>query len=217
MEWKPFDWNVVVAAYWNRAILTPNGIAKRLFKVDVGTGMEVFVPVDLLEPPQVKYEGITVRVEDRRLVITANQGSYQALSKAMEMGRNALESLPDTPVLAAGFNVRLKAVDRYEEIEQLVASPEIDGSLSDKGYEILDRMVSRRIRLQNTVFDKGVVTLALDAQEETTKLELNFHRDSRDPRELVDWLNASASDVGNAIESVLASCGHIQYQEQEHV
>jgi hypothetical protein len=54
MELEPFDWNVVIAAYWNRAILTPNGIAKRLFKIPEGTAMEVEVPVDLLEPPQVK-------------------------------------------------------------------------------------------------------------------------------------------------------------------
>jgi hypothetical protein len=217
MTLEPFDWNVVIAAYWNRAILTPNGIAKRLFKVPLGTGMEVFVPVDMLEPPQVKYEHSTVRVEDRRLIIGANQGNYQMLTKAMEMGRNALDSLPDTPVLAAGFNIRLKTTGERGEIDRLVADPQIDGCLSDGGYEIVGRLVCRKVRHRNTAFEKGIITLSLDVQEEAAKIELNFQRDSRDPKDLVDWLSIPASDVEKAVDTILLSCGDIEYQEKEHV
>jgi len=213
MELEPFDWNVVIPGYWNRAILTPNGIAKRLFKIPLGTGIEVFIPVDLLEPPQVRYDGIMVRVEDRRLIIGTAKGSFEALSKAMEMGRNALNALPDTPVLAAGFNVRFKSVGDRSEIDRLVACVELDGALSDAGYEITGRLLNRKVRCKNSAFEKGIVTLSLDMQEEAAKIELNFQRDSRDVKELVDWLNAARSDVEKAVDHILSSCGYTAYQE----
>jgi hypothetical protein len=55
---QPFNWDVVIVGFWNRAILTPNGIAKRLFKLPEGSGIEVLVPVNSLEPSQVKHNGI---------------------------------------------------------------------------------------------------------------------------------------------------------------
>ncbi len=217
MELEPFDWNVVIAGYWNRAILTPNGIAKRLFKIPSGTGMEVLIPVDLLEAPQVRYDGIVVRVEDRRLIIGAANGSFEALGRAMEMGRNALDALPDTPVLAAGFNVRFKSVGDRVEIDRMVASTELDSCLSDAGYEITGRLLNRKVRCKDSIFEKGVITLSLDVQEESAKIELNFQRDSRDVQELVGWLNAPRADVEKAVDHILSSCGCSSYQEAKNV
>jgi len=217
MELEPFDWNVVIAAYWNRAIFTPNGIAKRLFKIPEGAGMEVLVPVNLLESPVVKYDDIIVRVEDRRLIVGATKGSYEVLSKAMEMGRNALLTLPETPASAAGFNVRFKITSGRSKIEHLVAATDLDGCLSDTGYEIVGRFLNRRIRCRGTPFEKGIVTFSLDLQDDAAKIEMNFHRDSNDVKELVDWLSISSSDARKTVEELLSSCGCTDLVEVKNV
>ncbi len=40
---EPFDWNVVVAGAWNRALLTPAWLQKRVFK-DTEATVELYVP-----------------------------------------------------------------------------------------------------------------------------------------------------------------------------
>jgi hypothetical protein len=90
-----------------------------------------------------------------------NRSSFETLSKARELGRNALNSLPDTPVVAAGFNVRFKTMGECDEIEHLVAGTQLDGCLSESGYEIVGRLLSRKIRCRNTDFEKGTISLSL--------------------------------------------------------
>jgi len=203
MKTKPFRWDVVIAGYWNRAILTPNGIAKRLFKLPKGTGIEVFIPVDALESPQVKHEGIVVKVEERRLIIATEKPSYESLNKAMQTGCNALQDLPETPVLAAGFNVRFAIEDYPHEFEEIIQSG-IDTHLSDAGYEIVSRGLTRKIRFKDGIFEKGILNLyAHRGEDSLIKIELNFHRDSKETKDLTDWLNVSAVDLETEIMAIL--------------
>lgn len=196
---QPFNWDVVIVGFWNRAILTPNGIANRLFKLPKGSGIEVLVPVNSLEPSQVKHNEIFVRVEKRQLIIGTDKPSYEELIKVMKTGCNALQDLPETPVFAAGFNVRFK-IDDYPEFEEITQSS-IDTQISDAGYEIVSRGLTRKIRRQG-----GILNLRVRKDEKDEIItELNFHRDSNNITDLINWLSISEIELRNEVTQILGT------------
>ena len=119
MPLTPSEWNVVVLGRWNRAILTPSGIAKRLFCLDEETPVEVFVAVDALVPPQVKYGGTVVVAGEDRLIAQPETPDFSALAGAMTIARRAMEELPETPVIAAGVNVKYTSKEPIEALQHI--------------------------------------------------------------------------------------------------
>lgn len=215
MNIEPFDWSVVIIGYWNRAILTPNGIANRLFKLEKGAGIEVFIPVDLVDSPLVKHDGITVKVEDRQLIVGTEDPGYVALEKAMKIGQTALTGLPETPVLAAGFNIRYKTADLGVGLDELTRS-DLDDRLSDAGYQIVYRGLIRRLHVKKGALEKGVVTLSTHKDDGRARIELNFHRDSKNVQELVEWLRIQVSDVKDAVDQILLTLSSTDIGEPKH-
>ncbi len=214
MRLEPFNWDVVIVGHWNRAILTPNGIAKRLFKLEEGTGIEVFVPVNVLEPAKVKHEGIVVTVEERRLVISTVKPSYKAIQRAMQTGCNALKDLPETPVFATGFNIRFKITDYPAQLDEMTDSW-LDTNLSDAGYEIVSRGVKRQIRVKGGILAKGIVNLLASKREDKPlKIDFNFHRDSNNVAELIEWLDVSEANLNSEVSQVLKNLS-LNFKETE--
>ncbi|MET0110029.1 MAG: hypothetical protein ABW084_14095 [Candidatus Thiodiazotropha sp.] len=83
----PIDWNIVVVGAWNVAILTPEGIARRLFNLEPGTPIEVQVAMDVGAPIRVRHDNIIVQPSPTSLVITP-QAHYINIA--------AVRSLKDT-------------------------------------------------------------------------------------------------------------------------
>jgi hypothetical protein len=214
---EPYNWDVVIIGHWNRAILTPNGIAKRLFKLPEGTGIEVSIPVNLFGPVQVKHDGVMVRVEAQRIVIATEKASYKALNRAMATACNALRDLPETPVFAAGFNIRFK-VDAQGEPSELdeIVQTSLDTDLSDAGYEIISRGLTRRVRIEGGIFEKGVLNLlVLKEENKPIRIEMNFHRDSNSVPELIKWLEVSEEDLKKGVSEILKKVPSLQLEEIE--
>jgi hypothetical protein len=216
MTVEPVDWNVVVVGHWNAAILTPNGIAKRLLKVPEGTGIEVFIPIDLLGAPKVRYEDVTIQLSGQRLIVGTEKPDYQTLNKAAQTARNALCSLPETPVLAAGLNIRFKLNNHPIDLDKIVDSV-IDVKLSDAGYELISRGLTRTIRLKGGPFTKGVLNFsAVKDEKGVVKIELNFHRDSKSTKELADWLNLSKESLEKEVTDTLSKIVPPILEEMNH-
>lgn len=215
MKQEPCDWNVVIAGSWNRAILTPNGIAKRLFKLPEGTGIQVLVPVDLLQPPKVKHGGIVATVDERRLIIGTETPTWEALAKAMQTGCNALADLPETPVLAAGVNVRFEIRDCVSQVEDIVQCV-LDTHLSDAGYEIVTTGLTRSLRVKDDVFKEGVLNLSLHKKEPgSMRMEVNFHRDSKTPADLIKWLQIPMDKLKEQTVQLLQNAD-LPFEEIQH-
>ena len=70
---NPVDWSVVVAGRWNRAILTPAGIVQRVFKESPDIPMVIEVPIDMLAPPKIGLNDVSVVADWSRLVISADK------------------------------------------------------------------------------------------------------------------------------------------------
>ncbi len=189
---KPVDWNIVVAGAWNVAILTPEGIATRLFELEPNTPIEVQVAVDVRAPIRVKYEDILIQPSPTSLVITPQDPTPEQLEKSVIIAKRALENLPETPFSAVGLNLRFL----FEEIpDSLIEAGKsvIDEKLPDAGLEIREKMLKRKI-----VWQDGELNLDIVEREDSSALIVfNYHKSSNSPEGLIDWLGAHAEMLKN--------------------
>lgn len=198
MDFKPSDWNVVIVGRWNPAILTPGGIKKLVFKMEDNEKVEVAVPLDGLSPYLVKHpeKNITVITDVNRLLIKLENEDYQTLANAMEAGVNALESLPQTPFVAAGFNIRFNAEESPIEILDICTST-IDTKIGDLGHTISARGISRTVS-----YGDGNLNININLNNKSEVL-FNFHRNSNKKDELVSWLHTDVSTVKTEVERII--------------
>jgi hypothetical protein len=179
----PTDWNIVIAGSWNTAILTPEGVKTRLFGLDVGTPIEVLVPIDGRTPLQMKYNNINVQPASDRLIISPIEPNPDALIAAVDVAQRALTSLPETPLTAAGVNIRYS----YESMpDALIESgvSTIDDKITDEGHKTLQKKLARKIK-----WEEGVLNLEITESNDSSGLVVfNYHRDTEHHRELSEWV-----------------------------
>ncbi len=211
MTLEATNWEVLVVGYWNRAILTPRGVASMLFKLPEGAGIEIMVPVEGLESAQVKHEGIIVKVDDRRLIIGMEEAKYENLQKAMELGRNALTELPRTPFLAAGFNIRFKVPDSEFDVDEFIKTTS-DTRLFEADYKISVYRWKRQIPLSDGLVNLSV---AVDDSSEVT-IEFNFHRGSKKQEDLVSWLSLPREEIAQNVNKILSAIRSPLFEEENN-
>jgi hypothetical protein len=203
-----FDWNVVVVGYWNPAILTPTGIAKRLFDLAEGIPITVEVPMDGLAPHRVRHEGIVVTAEPGRLALTVETPTLTNLERARRIAVRAIKALPETPLTAAGFNIRLKLDDPPQRLLRDTAAA-IDTSLSDVGLVIKSRSIRRSLE-----HGKGTLNLYVrQSVHAETRIELNFDRQCTVVDELCGWLETPSVEIKRAFTTILDRVCGVDFQE----
>ena len=203
MTLKPTDWSVVTAARWNRAILTPAGIRERVFGLGDGT-VEVLVPIDLLAPPQVRLEGITVVANWDRLIVQPNPGhcSFSELDRARRLSTNALESLPETPLNAVGVNVVYSSDGPVEQLREALRS-DLDERFFDSNYSFNGRTISRIVPWKD-----GAINLSIEenADQDIYTVKFNFERKSVERAHHLEWLEIPILEVQDQVTQILVTC-----------
>lgn len=195
MTWNPIDWNIVIVGAWNLAILTPQGIGSRLLKIKDETAMEVQVALDELAPIRVIHEGVRVVPASDRLSIWPLTLTKDALVKAAEVGRNALIGLPETPVRAAGVNIKFHSEGTPDELTAMLKSP-IDGNLADAGKSLIGHGLRRTIKWEPGIENISVST----GSKGESRVEFNFHLEDKRSGSLATWLEKTASMADEAFE-----------------
>lgn len=203
MALQPTDWSVVIAGRWNCAILTPNGIAKRLFRLKEDQKVLVAVPLDSVSPYIVKHptQEIRAMTDEGRLLIQATRSDYETLGYAMTAGVNALTSLPETPVSAAGFNVNFRTEEVSPETASLLVS-ESEKALVDAEFKLTTRIFGRSIE-----YGAGTLNVTMKGSDDSFSLSLNFHRGSKILEELKQWLQVSVEHVEETVGKILGAFG----------
>ena len=193
MPLEPRDWNVVVVGRWNPAILTPQGIASRLFQVPLGTEVVIEVPMDAIGPFRVSIMDVTVMVSNVQLVVEAKENNFASLQRAMRIAHRAMESLPETPVFAAGYNIRCQGTGEDEQLAPLIAATQLrwDEQFERAGYPVSRRDVTWVADWQA---GKISVNLSREQHDRVLRVNLNFERTGR-PEEMKAWLAHPAEEV----------------------
>lgn len=186
MQLEPFDWSVVVIGRWNRAILTPAGIGQRLFRVDEGTPLEVLIAIDALGPPLVKHDGLTVVAGSDRLIVQPDALNRDGVAKSCEIARNAISSLPETPLSAVGINLKYRCEDYFEPIDNAFTT-EIDTRATELG---LNRIESQLQQSYNFASGRVNVIVAI-GEDGKRSLAFNFEWQTNKKDDHLNWLATS--------------------------
>ena len=198
MPIKAEDWNVQVVGFWNRAIYTPSGIAHQLFRLAATTPVQVFIPIDLPAPYQVRHDDLNVIVASDRTIVQPIRPDYASIVSAMGIACRALDDLPHTPFSAAGINLRFQSGEPVAALDEITASA-WDNRLSDAQLIIQERAMSRTIRR-----DGGRINVNVTQKEDLrSTLVLNFDLQSDDAEKLKAWLAISADELQREAERIL--------------
>jgi hypothetical protein len=186
----------------------------RLFGLAAGTPVTVFIAIDTIAPHQVKHGGITVIAGGDRLIVQPEKSDFQELQKAKEIADRALEKLPETPVIAAGINIKYTCPEPLDALQQVTRHEWWDTQLSDSGYEIMGRSLSRSLK-----FGHGQINFSV-TEESDGKLavQFNFHRESRNNvLDLRSWLATPIDAIESEVNRVLFDCMKLKKENIEYV
>lgn len=208
---RDLAWDVVVIGFWNPAILTPAGIAYRLLKLPKDTPVQVEVPLDGLAPYRVRDRSLVIMASPTELHIAAETSGYENLNEALKIASTALNDLPETPVRAAGFNIRYCIDSPPDNILRFITS-EIDDSLSDEGYEILSRILRRSLKWR-----QGNLNIELSYDEQGSSIiSLNFDRQTENIAELIEWIKTPIEEIKKTVDCLLEKIFKINVEEIEN-
>jgi hypothetical protein len=198
MALVPNDWSVVVIGHWNRAILSPAGIAKRLFKLPEGTPVQVLVPLDVVAPYHIRHENVTVIPGSDRLIVQPARCTVANLVEAIAITRRALEDLPRTPVFATGLNLRYKSDDAIQVLQDITVSS-WDDRIDSKGLVIDLRSITRAIDWR----EGKITTTVTQEKSGACSVLLNFDYRSQESERLNDWLGISGDEIETQARLIL--------------
>lgn len=103
MKVKPGSTTLILVGKWNKYILSPNWLAKNIFKND---NMQVEFSFNLDLPPRFTSDKIRIVATEDNVVFVALTYDEDILSRIEAMVYNLAESLPHTPVSAFGRHNR---------------------------------------------------------------------------------------------------------------
>jgi hypothetical protein len=200
------DWSVVILGRWNRAILTPSGIARRIFQLEEEIPVEVFVAIDALAPPQVRHERMIVVAASDRLIIYPEDQTFPRLAQAMELGRRGLDSLPETPLAAVGINVKYKCEEPLDVLQAITRSHDWDNRLAENDLIIANRGISRALS-----WNGGTVSLMIAEEADASfDIQFNFERRSTALADHREWLAIGVEIIEQQVRRILENCIQLQ-------
>lgn len=134
--------------------------------------------------------------------------SFSTLEKAMAIAVKAIQSLPETPFSAAGFNVRFKSEDPSDELLKAIVAP-VENTLSDAGFLIESRAVRHALKFRN-----GLLNVELASPSASlARIDLNFHKQDNAKDELLTWLSSPIDEIKTAVQKVLGEVAQMRYEE----
>lgn len=199
MKLEAFDWSVIVAGKWNKAILTPSGIGRLIYGIGEAEAIPVEIPLDGIAPYRVSHPSspVFVQVESTRLRLALVKMTWDSLAQAMSFGVTALKTLPMTPVGAAGINVDFRIAEPPEEFLGYTES-NVDSRLNDLGLVIAQRGITRSLSM-----DPGVLNVRFVSGEQGCIIRFNFHCSSEEHEALESWLQKPIKDISDQVTSIL--------------
>ena len=208
MQLEPTAWNVVIAGDWNPAILTPNGIVRYVYGLEAETVVDLEVALDRPSVTRVKYGGFSISASSSRLIIDSDVPQFDILHQAAQFGVKGMESLPVTPIRAAGINVRYNVTEAPQVLVDRL-SLSLDDALLDAEFEVSAR------RLQRTLsFEQGSINLSIQMVDaEPMRVELNFEKRSAVRAEIEEWLRMPSEALKCATNRVLTDVLGIAEEE----
>lgn len=207
---QPDNWSIVISGAWNLAILTPDGISKRLFNLPDGTPIQIEIAIDSPGLLRVIHDDVIVAPSSGGVEVAVLRNDLASLIKASQIGQKALEVLSETPVAAAGINFRYALKTFPDELLDLLKSP-IDDAYSDNNFNISSSLTRRSLE-----HPPGIINVEISQSVEGKGIILmNFHYSSNSPSDLSHWLSRTEEFGGIAQKLLETIKVPVQQEAQE--
>jgi len=164
--------------------------------------INVLVPVDGAGPYQIGDSEGHIRIVPTadRLEVRVLKANYENLLCAMVAGVKILEWLPETPVTAAGFNVNFQTDALEPDMAHLYKSAVVDSALARLGQSITRWQIMRSLDYKG-----GTLNVTIEGTVRLFELLCNFHKRSREIKDLICWLKTPAVAIRGQINSICES------------
>ena len=158
---------LIIIGAWNRAIFTPDWVAKFVFP---GEEMTIEIPVDNIDAsPRYSSKDLSVNIIGQKLVFSINNPSQENFQ---QMGLKAIavcRALTHTPLLCFGINHYFQGSKNEIESTKVFDFSNYD-SLNEKGYEL------KSMRNQQSLqFEHHILNVIWSLENEQVTLEFNNH------------------------------------------
>jgi len=181
------DWSVVVVGAWNLAILTPDGIRKRLLELPDGSALDIELAVDRPGSFRVRHCGLIIEPTPLSLNIFCEQSTPEQMQSACNIAQKALSSLPETPLSAIGVNFKYRITEIPDETLLLIDC-KIDEALSDAGAIIASRSIKRVLK-----HDEGIINIDISWDHTGTgSIGFNYHLNATLPQQMIAWISKTS-------------------------
>lgn len=190
--------SIVAAGVWNRAIFTPEWVAKTAFdspcEIQIGFGIG---PTAVL---QLGTDDVQLTLVSGRLVFTPKKENKDCLRLTDKVARAVLAKLPETPLSGFGVNVGFVLPRTAEGLGELLRFAD-EQRWAEAGGVVEEQVVRRRIRITDDIVNMSVKGFA----EGRISVELNQHFEDRtagdaanrlDQSSLVAWLDKARQLLG---------------------
>lgn len=143
--------------------------------------------MDVVSIPRVRHEGILIVPSDSQLIIQLGDDMEHALGYVQNLaliGQRAINSLPETPLAAAGVNYRYRWEQAPPHVVQLLEGT-FGEVLADLEFEQTGKSVQHQFGWEGGHIN---VSMAYDYSSGEGNLQINFSRQTSEVSELVKWL-----------------------------
>lgn len=196
------DWSTVVIGHWNRAILLPQFIAQHLYCLEENTPVDVQVALDQVAPHRVIHGRAAVLAATDKLIVQAADSTFECLDGTRQIAERALSKLPETPVFAAGYNVRY-SVDSTAGCLDRILSHDSDLALADQGFVLVQKLQKRSVSWKDGRINVTVQKSEGDDDGDKCSVHFNFEMKSRDAVQLREWLRVSISEAEGVVNQLM--------------
>jgi len=153
-----------------------------------------------------------VQPADDRVVLAARSPSASVLTRTEQMAAGLLKLLPETPVTAVGFNMGYQGEPTKEVTDAFECADA--GPLSDAGYKIAERGLTRRFQLPGCVLN---LRIALGS-DGIAHVDLNFHYGAANAAQAADAMGgeyAKNKELGQSL--MKAGYGVVVEEAEEQI
>jgi hypothetical protein len=190
-------WSLVIAGRWNTAILSPDWLAREVFKQE---GIKIVYPVLGGTPPIFEAADMRIVVSNDRIVFFPLKDSDELLSRIETAGRHVLTTLPHTPISAFGQNFSYMVEGSQKQFEEVLIFSDAT-RLGEQG-KIGEIALVRTIDLGKCRLNLKIVS------GQASRIDLNYHYEAGSASQATEVMeNSYTTNRAHGLELLKAVYG----------
>lgn len=195
---KKNSWSIVILGLWNRMIFNPSWVGKNVFESET---VECLVSVMPQDPTIFRHGGISLLVQDQRLILRVDEYSLDKVLDAEKKALRIIQELPHTPLIGIGINFGF-VIDGDGRSDILtVFNHDDDSQLTEAGWQVDKRVIERILKKEDESNYVLKFTMSLDKQ---ISFDANFHHPINKYDDAISVLSGRTNTLLNELITMMS-------------